>query len=197
MTKQRAIEILEQNMKSSNLRNHCKAVGFMMGGVYDFLSSNVKLEESDPSKEVWETVGILHDSDYELTKDDHEKHTLVALEWLNKEGLSKDDPIYLAIMSHNNGITGLRSPQTQVEWALECGDDLTGFIIAVALVHPDKKLANVTMESVMKKWSQKAFAPGVHRERVEMCEEKIGIPLKDFVEITLKAMQEHAKELGL
>lgn len=202
MTKEQATKILNDNMQNTNLRRHCAGVGFAMAGIYDFLKSNPSTgsgwkNDSPDNRETWEVLGILHDSDYELTKDNWNKHTLLTLQWLEQAGVTKTDPLYLAIQSHNNKITNLRDPQTQMEWALECVDELTGFIVAVALVKPDKKLNSVELSSITKKWKQKAFAPGVHREQIEQCEEKIGIPLNTFIEVTLKAMQQHSDELGL
>jgi predicted hydrolase (HD superfamily) len=74
---------------------------------------------------------------------------------------------------------------------------LTGFIVAVALVRPEKKLASVTTESVIKKFSQIAFARPVDREQIKLCEEKLGIKLEDFVALTLSAMQSISDDLGL
>ena len=84
-----------------------------------------------------------------------------------------------------------------MEWALECVDELTGFIVAVTLVRPDKKLESVSVESVLKKWKTKEFAKAVNRDQIAQCEEKLKIPLNEFIQITLTAMQEHHEELGL
>lgn len=197
MNKQQAIQILEKNMQNTNLRRHCAGVGFAMAGIYEYLKANNWKKDSPDNVETWEVLGILHDSDYEITKDNWNKHTLLTLDWLEQEGIEKSDPLYLAIQSHNNKITNLRDPQTQMEWALECVDELTGFIVAVALVRPDKKLNSVKLSSITKKWKQKAFAPGVHREQIEQCIEKLGIPLETFIQITLKSMQDRSEELGL
>ena len=194
-------------MSSTNLRRHCYAVSHALGGIYDYLEREGKLESSPSTgsgqiskREIWEVLGILHDADYELTKDPStssgQVHTLLTLRWLEEEGLSKEDLLYKAIESHNNKVTKLREPQTQMEWALECCDELTGFIVAVALVK-DKKLSNVDVPSILKKWNQKAFAGGVDRKQIEQCSEKLSIPLETFVGIVLKAMQENSRELGL
>ncbi len=74
---------------------------------------------------------------------------------------------------------------------------MTGFIVAVALVRPDKKLASVAVDSILKKWNQKTFAAGVQREQIEECKPRLGIPLKEFVETTLTAMQGISQDLGL
>ena len=78
-----------------------------------------------------------------------------------------------------------------------CCDELTGLIVAVALVRPEKKLSFVTVENVLKKWPEKSFAKGVSREQISLCEEKLGIPLNQFIEIVLKSMQGISSELGL
>ena len=102
-----------------------------------------------------------------------------------------------ALMSHNNRHTGLRELEGNMEWALETVDELTGFIVAVALVRPEKKLETVTVESVLKKWKTKEFAKAVNRAQIAQCEEKLKIPLTEFIQITLAAMQNHHEELGL
>ena len=84
-----------------------------------------------------------------------------------------------------------------MDWAITACDQLTGLITACALVRPDKKLASVTLESVEKKFGQKAFAAGAYRNSIMLCESKLNIPLKDFIEITLQAMQDISDQLGL
>src|SRR3989344_599313 len=184
-----ALDILHASMQNQNLRRHCYGVASAMGGVYDYLKESGKFNGDSPdSKEAWEVFGILHDSDYELTKNDHEKHTLVTLEWLTKHGVDKLDPLYLGLMSHNNRTTKLREPQTQMEWALECADELSGFIVAVTLVKGGK-IADVELSSVQKKWKQKAFAAAVDRSQTEQVQEKLGTQLEKFMEVVLGAMK--------
>ena len=84
-----------------------------------------------------------------------------------------------------------------LEWSLYCCDELTGLIVAVALVKPDKKLASVSVDSILNKWKQKSFAGGVKREQIEECEERLAIPLREFIEIALTSMQEIHEDLGL
>ncbi|PJC23648.1 phosphohydrolase [candidate division WWE3 bacterium CG_4_9_14_0_2_um_filter_35_11] len=194
MTKDQAIELLHKNMQNQNLRRHCYAVGFAMKGIYEYLDSISRTPAE--SVEDWQVLGILHDSDYEITKEDWTRHTILLLEWLKEFGMSETDPIYLAVMSHNNKVTGLREPVTDMEWALECCDELTGFIVACALVKGGK-LSEVTLETVKKKWPQKAFAAGVIREQTEQCQEKLGVSLDGFISIVLKSMQENCDKLGL
>ena len=201
MTKETAIKLLNQNVSSQNLVRHCLAVGYSLGAIYDYLKTNPSTgsgwkNDSPDNKEVWEILGFLHDSDWELTKDTIDRHTLLLLDWLEKEGVKKTDPIYLAIQSHNNKVTKLREPQTQMEWALECVDELTGFIVAVAMVK-GKSLQNVEVASIKKRFKEKAFAAAVNRQQITQVAEKINIPVDVFVEITLNAMKNNAQELGL
>jgi predicted hydrolase (HD superfamily) len=74
---------------------------------------------------------------------------------------------------------------------------LTGLIIAVALVQPTKKLENVTLESIKKKWNDKTFAKGVNRAHAELAPDNLGIPLDEFISLNLKALQGISSELGL
>jgi len=116
--------------------------------------------------------------------------------WLKEVG-ETDEEIISAILSHNYAHTGQNLPKNNLEWSLYCCDELTGFIVAVTLVHPDKKLASITVDSILKKWGQKSFASGVKREQIEECELRLEIPLKQFIKIALGAMQSIAENLGL
>ena len=147
-------------------------------------------------EETWGLVGLLHDGDYEKTRETPEKHTLMMALWLKKAGVT-DKEILSAILSHNYAHTGQNPPKNKLEWSLFCCDELTGFIVAVALVRPDKKLSSVSVESVLKKWDEKSFAAGVKREQIKECEGRLGIVLPDFIKIALEAMQGIAKDLGL
>lgn len=149
-------------------------------------------------EEKWGIAGLLHDADYEITKDDEPKknHTKKTLKWL--KDLDAHSDVEDAVASHAWGyVDGAPQPKTDMQWALYCCDELTGLIVAVALVKPDKKLASVSVDSVMKKWNSKSFAAGVDRKQIEKCEERLDIPLREFVEISLKAMQGISKDLGL
>lgn len=187
ITKEQARQLLHDHTKNQNLRRHMYAVGYAMRALA------VKLG-GDP--DVWETLGLLHDADWEETKDAPDEHTKHTLSWLRNLG-ETDGPIVHALMSHNRRRTHLAELEGEMEWALETVDELTGFIVAVALVRPEKQLLSVTVDAVMKKWGQKAFAAAVEREQIGQCEEKLGIPLSDFISLTLSAMQKHHEELGL
>jgi len=185
--KQQALELLHQHTKNQNLRRHMYAVGFAMRALAERLGGE---------PETWETLGLLHDADWEETKDTPALHTKNTLEWLKTMG-ETNGPIVHALMSHNRKLTHFAELDGTMEWALETVDELTGFIVAVALVRPDKKLETVSVESVMKKWKNKEFAKAVEREQIAQCEEKLGIPLSEFIRITLTVMQAEHDTLGL
>ena len=187
LTRDEAITLLHSHMQNTNLRRHCYAVGFAMRALAEKLGGDA---------DTWEVLGILHDADWEETKDDLTMHTKKTLEYLKEKGIT-DGPIVHALMSHNRKHTELAELDGLMEWALETVDELTGFIVAVALVRPDKKLATVGVDSVMKKWKAPEFARAVDRTQIAQCGEKLGIPLNDFVALTLSSMQEHASALGL
>lgn len=199
ITKEQALELLHKHTKNENLRRHMYAVGFAMRALAGKLGG-------DPDE--WEVLGLLHDADWEETKDKEEEHTRHTLSWLNDLGETEGSIVH-ALMSHNRKRTGLADLEGEMEWALECVDELTGFIVAVALVRPDpppheasagqvkSKLQQVELKSVLKKWKNREFARAVEREQIAQCEEKLGIPLNEFIQITLSAMQKHYSELGL
>jgi predicted hydrolase (HD superfamily) len=190
---QTSTEILHKNMKNKNLRKHCYAVGKAMSAYYDYYKEQGR-NTGSLTKEEWEIIGILHDSDWELTTETPEQHTLMLLEWLKEYDVPQE--MLNVFRSHNNKITKLREPETLLEWTLECCDELTGFIVAVTLITPGKKISDVSVERVLKKFKQKEFARAVDRRQILQCEEKVNVPSKEFIEITLKAMQENAELLG-
>jgi len=197
ITRKIALELLHANMQSLNLRKHCYAVGAVMKALAKHFKENKPVSAKGyKDEDKWEIVGILHDGDYEKTKDTPEKHTLLMIDWLKEMG-ENDPEIISAIYSHNFSHTGQNAPKNNLEWSLYCCDELTGLIVAVTLVRPTKKLADVTVGNILDKWNSKSFAAGVKREQIEMCEEKLGIKLSDFIQIALSAMQGISKDLGL
>lgn len=189
-----AKELLHTHMQNQNLRRHCYGVGKTLAGFYDFYKNEGR-DVGNLSKEEWEMAGLLHDADWEETKDDATKHTLKVLDWLKVYNVK---PEFLDIFkSHNNKITHLREPETLLEWTLECCDELTGFIVAYTLMMPNKKLSEVSTESVLKKFKQKEFARAVDRSQIEQCQEKVGVDIKTFANVTLIAMQQNSDLLGL
>lgn len=197
ITHQQALDLLHSKMQSVNLRRHCYCVEAAMRGlVRNFNSRPAFVKDyGEASEEKWRIVGLLHDGDYEFTKTDPANHAKLMAQWVKDLG-ETDQELLDGILSHGWFHEG-KLPQTQMQWSLFCCDELTGLIVATTLVQPTKKLADVTVEKVLKKFPEKSFAAGVKREDIKMCEEKLKIPLEKFVEIILKSMQEISPELGL
>lgn len=189
ITRKEALKLLHSKMQSLNLRKHCYSVEAVMRAIAE------TLKESEAQREKWALVGLLHDGDYEFTKDDPGNHAKLMAKWVRELG-ETDEELLTGIESHGWFHEG-KLPETKMQWALFCCDELTGLIIAVTLVRPEKKISVVTVENVLSKWKQKSFAAGVKREDIEHCEKELGIPLPEFIQIALNAMQGIASDLGL
>lgn len=196
ITRQQALDLLHAKMQSQNLRRHCYCVEAAMRALCRELPTyNKQLTTTKEGEECWGIVGLLHDGDYELTKNDSGNHAKMMADWVRELG-ETDKEFLTGIESHGWFHQG-KLPETQMQWALFCSDELTGLIVATALVQPGKKLADVTAEKILRKFPEKNFAAGVKREDVKMCEEKLGVPLEKFVGIVLSAMQGIASDIGL
>lgn len=175
--------ILEDWTKNKNLRKHAYAVETAMRAYA------TKFGE-DPEK--WGIVGLLHDFDYEKHPDAGE-HPFKGVAYLKEQGFS--DELTEAILAHAEH-TGT-SRDTTLKKCIFAVDELTGLIVAVALVRPSKKLAETSVRSVVKKWKEKSFAAGVDREIIERGVEELGVELPEHIETVLKAMQDISEKLGL
>ena len=183
MNREEALKLVKEKIKNENLIKHCLAVEACMRAL---------AEKFGESSEKWALAGLLHDIDYEETKDNSEKHSLIGAKMLEELGLDKE--IVEAVKTHNerHGI----APETKMAKTLFSVDPLTGLIVAAALVLPEKKLANLTIENILNRFKEKGFARGANRETIAACSE-IGLSLEEFVKIGLQAMQSIADDLGL
>ncbi len=182
-TREEAQQILEEWMTNESLKKHAYAVEAAMRAYAQKLGG-------DPEK--WGIVGLLHDFDYQR----HprlEEHPFKGAEYLRAKGYA--DELVEGILAHAEH-TGVKR-DTPLKKAIFAVDELTGLIVAVALTRPSKKLADVTVRSVLKKWKEKAFARGVDRKLIEKGAEELNIPLEEHIEIVLQAMQGIAERLGL
>jgi len=179
-----AIELIKKHVKTENLIKHMIAVGSIM-------RSYAKFFGEDENK--WEIVGLLHDIDYEVTKNDPKTHGLKSAEIL-KDVLDKES--LLAIKRHNFENNNSGEPQSKLEIALIVADALSGLIVATALVMPNKKLEEVKVKSVVSKFKDKSFARRVSRERILWCE-KLNLGLEKAIELALEGLKSVANELGL
>jgi len=149
----------------------------------------LKLEKD---QDEWGMAGLLHDIDVEITNADPYKHGPYSTGML--DGLLSPEAID-AIVMHNEMATG-KERTTVFQHALAAGETITGLIMATAMVYPDKKLASVKTKSITKRMKEKAFAASVKRENILECE-MIGIPIDEFAELSLIAMQEISGKLGM
>ncbi len=144
-------------------------------------------------EDLWGITGLLHDIDFPQTRDDPKRHGLLARGMLEGEDLPEE--AIGAIEAHNGDHNGTAITD-RFHYALRCGETVTGLVSAAALVQPDKKLASVKPKSVRKKFKDKAFARRVDRDIIRECD-KIGLELSEFLELSLRAMQDIAPQLGL
>jgi len=178
-----ALVLIRENVKRENLIKHMLAVEAIMKATAEFFGED---------KEKWALTGLLHDIDFDRTCNNAKQHALVSAEMLDGK---VDEEIIRAIKSHNFENTAVM-PESKMEYSLIAADAISGLVIACALVMPSKKLQDVSVETVVKRYKEKDFARNCNRERIYMCE-KIGIGRVKFAEIALKALQSVSDSLGL
>jgi putative nucleotidyltransferase with HDIG domain len=178
-----ALKLLFEYTESENLRKHAFAVESAM---------RAYARKFGEDEEKWAIAGLLHDFDYEKfpTPD---QHPWVGSKILEERGYPED--IRKAILGHAD-YTGVPRDTLMAKVLYAC-DELCGFITAVALVRPNKKLEEVTVESVKKKLKDKAFARSVNREDIYKGAEELGIPLDEHIQFVIEAMKSIADKLGL
>jgi uncharacterized protein len=184
MIREEAYNLLKDKVQNQNLIKHCIAAGACMRALAEFF---------DEDREKWGITGLLHDIDYEETKNDPVKHSIVGAEMLEKLGVDKE--IIEAVKTHNE-IHEIE-PQSRMAKAIYCVDPLTGLIVAATLVLPSKKIADLTVDNVLNRFNEKGFAKGANREIIAKCHVLLDIPLENFVKICLEAMKKNNSELGL
>jgi len=184
MDRDQAWVIVCEFVQSDSLRKHMLSVEYAMRAYAQHYGE-------DP--ESWGLVGLLHDFDWEIHPT-LEQHPMDGAPILRERGLGEED--IRTILSH--GPLAADDRTTLCDKALFAVDELTGLVTAAALVRPSKNVRDVEVSSIRKKWKDKAFARGVNREDVEQGAATLGVELWEFhVPLVLKAMQDHAKELGL
>src|SRR5947208_2363108 len=185
---ERALSILHEWIQSESLRRHCYAVA-------DSMRHFAQLHGADA--DLWEAVGLLHDMDYErypnLERSPTEGHPFVGVAALREQGWSEE--VCRAILSHAD-YAGVRR-ETPLERTLYAVDELSGFVMAVALVRPSKSIHDVEVASVKKKMKDKAFARAVNREDIVRGAAELGLPLEEVIAEVITALKGDAERLGL
>ena len=181
-----ALELLCEYTKGDSLRKHALAVEAAMR------AAAKRYGEPDADVDEWGLVGLLHDFDYEMfpTPD---QHPFTGANILCGRGYS--DRMIRAIMGHAT-YTGVPR-DTDLARALFATDELCGFLVACALVRPNKSLDDLEVSSVKKKLKDKAFARSVNRDDIRLGVEELGVPLEDHIRFVIDALRPVQKEIGL
>ena len=183
ITRDKAIILLKNYLHDDKLIKHSYAVENIMKNTAIYLKKNIEL---------WGIVGLLHDLDFEYTNNKPEEHTIQTTEIL--EGLIPEEGLR-AIKSHNYIYTKY-IPASSLDKILIASDAVSGLIIATALIIPTKKLAEVNINTLLKKFNDKSFAKGCDRKRINLCTDA-GIEQKKFLEISLDSLKEISNILEL
>ena len=182
-TRDEAWELVQSMTQSDQLRRHMRSVEMAM---------RFYARKFGEDEERWAVLGVIHDWDYE-TGPTPEQHPMRGIEMLREKGWPQE--ILDDIASHADYLNVPRD--TQIRKTLNAVDEMCGFIIACALVKPDKSLSAVEPSTVRKKMKDKAFARGVHREELLAGAEALGIPFDEHVENVRDALKPIANDLGL
>lgn len=181
MERKEAYEFLTKHLQNKNLIKHSLSLEACMRALAKRLNEN---------EETWGLLGLLHDIDYELVKGKEDQHTHLGSEILKEKGFDED--FLYSVRCHAEK----EKPKSSRDWAIYSADPLTGLIVAATLMHPSKKISDVTTEFVLNRFKEKRFAAGADREIIKECE-KLGLFLEEFIQICLSAMQGISEELGL
>lgn len=181
MDRETAYQLVNSKIKTKNLIKHVLAVEAVMRALAR------RLEQDE---EKWGLCGLLHDLDYDETVNEPERHSLLTAELLKDQDVDED--IIYAIKCHCDKVP----KKSVMDKAIYAADPVTGFIVACALMHPEKKLAPLDLAFMKRRFKEKRFAMGASREQMASCSE-LGLELDEFLMLSLTAMQNIAEELGL
>ena len=181
MTREEALKLVNEKVSNKNLRKHMLATEAVMRHLAR------KLGEDE---DLWALTGLLHDLDYDQTVNDFPRHGLITAEMLAEADVP-EEAIY-AIKSH----PGHFPRKSVLDKALYAVDPITGLIVAAALMHPTKRLKNVDTDFVERRFKEKRFAAGADRDQIRSCGD-FDLTLKDFIALSLEAMQGICEALGL
>lgn len=182
LQREEALQLLRENLKDEALVAHSLESEAVMRGLAKRLGRD---------EDLWGICGLLHDVDYTQTKDTPEKHGAVGADML--EGRLPQEAVK-AVRAHNGEMTGT-APDCELDWALRCGETVTGLIHAAALVRPTG-MEGMKAKSLKKKMKDKAFARSVSRDNIRECE-KIGLDLGEFLTLSIASIAAVAPDVGL
>lgn len=180
-SRQDSLALLEEWVENPGLRNHMKAVEAAM---------RYYARKFDEDEEIWGQVGLLHDLDWERYPDEH---PLRGADELRRQGYPEE--VVRAVLAHRPDFTGVE-PESLMERTLMACDELTGLIVATALVRPNR-LQDLKPKSVKKKMKDRAFAAAVSRDEIRHGTELLGVDLNEHIANVVAAMREIEDDLGL
>lgn len=185
----RAQELIDKYVQTDWLKLHMRESEVIMRAL---------AKELGEDSEVWGMAGLLHDLDYDVVDKDPNKHGVHFEKILEEEGVSLQEEVIHAIKAHNEDSDLIDTKRdSKLDYALSASENLSGFLVACALVQPDKKISSVRVDSVIKKLKKKKdFAKAVRRDLIFDIE-KVGISLEEFVNIALDAVSDISEEIGL
>ncbi|TYB80885.1 MAG: HDIG domain-containing protein [Kosmotoga sp.] len=181
ISRQKAYELVKENIKHENLIKHVLAVENVMRAL---------AKELDRDEEKWGLAGLLHDLDYEETKDDFENHGNKTVEMLSDYDVPDD--IKNAILAHCEK----KDRESLMEKAIYAADPVTGFIVAAVLIRKGTTLEDLDLDFLLNRFKEKSFARGASREQMKSCKD-FGMSLEEFLVLSLNAMREISDELEL
>lgn len=173
ITRNEALDLLADSGSSDSLMRHALATEAVMHALAERLGEDCEL---------WSRTGLLHDLDYPQTESAPEKHGLTAAGQLEDK---LPDEALQAIRSHNGECNGV-NPASRFDYALRCGETVTGLISAAALMRPTR-YDGMSVKSIKKKMKDKAFAGNVNRANINQCAEA-GLDLDEFLALAIAAM---------
>jgi len=182
-TRDEAWQLLNEYNSTEGLVKHALAVEAVM---------RYMARQRGGDEQTWGVVGLVHDLDYERWPD---QHCAKTAEILRERGWPED--LVRAVVSHGYGLCTDVEPQSEMEKVLYAVDELTGLVVATALVRPSRSVMDMKAKSVKKKWKDKSFAAGVNRAVVEDGARRLGVDLSDLFTDTIMGMREAAGALGL
>lgn len=176
-----AYNLVVEKIGQNNLLKHILAVEAGMRRIAEHFGEDV---------DYWGLTGLLHDLDYNETAKDEPRHTYVTAEWLKEYNIP--DEMMHAIHAHPGHIPC----ESKLDWALYSVDPITGFIVACALMHPDKKMASLDSDFLMRRFKEKRFAAGATRENIAACSE-LGLETDQFLLMVRDGMMTISDQLKL
>ncbi|MCK4449471.1 MAG: HDIG domain-containing protein [Anaerolineae bacterium] len=181
LSREQAYQMVEKKIGVNNLLKHILAVEAGMRKLAEHFGEDV---------EYWGLTGLLHDLDYNETKDDEARHTYLTRDWLAEYSLPEE--MLYAIHAHPGHVPC----RTRLDYALFTIDPATGFLVACALMHPDKRLASLDGAFMLRRFKEKRFAAGASRENMAACE-NLGLKVEEFLLLVHDGMLTISEQLGL